>query len=309
LFYRNNDDESLESERNGTESEEKDRKMAVQQDIIQISNSLSSTREKRRARRKKGPKSPSEKCCLILIMISPVLLVLMIMYFMSIYNEAVQYEQKTNLLLRASEGRKETLQLHSPQQQVRSRNNHIQNIIENDKIIGEKKKEILVLTTSHGDIRIRMRPDLSAGSVDYIHRLVETGCQRCKFYRAEQKGILQGIMAKAGVAPNTEKGSCPPEAKSDSVGNCPEWDANCACHGPIMTRGAVGWAAGQAGGPDFFVDNYRLPATWWGTQHTNFGMIQDKKSLDVIDYIFTLPTEKKGLTFLKEEIHFQLRLE
>ena len=117
----------------------------------------------------------------------------------------------------------------------------------------EKTKETLVLYTKLGDIRITMRPDLSQGSVDYIHRLIAAGCERCKLYRAEERGILQGIMAKKGVSTNTEKGSCPPGAEREKVGDCPSWDKQCACHGPIMTRGAVAWAAGQAGGPEFFI--------------------------------------------------------
>jgi hypothetical protein len=34
-----------------------------------------------------------------------------------------------------------------------------------------------------------------------------------------------------------------------------------------MTKGMVAWAAGESG-PDFFMNNYKAKADWWGTQHT-----------------------------------------
>ncbi|OEU08990.1 hypothetical protein FRACYDRAFT_163599, partial [Fragilariopsis cylindrus CCMP1102] len=147
--------------------------------------------------------------------------------------------------------------------------------------------------TSHGNIRIPLRPDLSQGSVDYIHKLVESygegeRCMHCNLYRSEKPGILQGIMENKNVVPvNTVHGSCPPD---------------------VMTRGSVAWAAGDAGGPDFFIDGYPEPAKWWGTQHTNFGTIEEEDSLKILDFIFTLPTTAEdGMDFLKESIHFDLR--
>jgi hypothetical protein len=175
--------------------------------------------------------------------------------------------------------------------------------------------KFLVLTTTHGNIKITLRPDLSQGSVDYIHKLVESyggngkRCTHCNFYRAEKPGILQGIMEHKGVVPiNEVRGSCPPG--SEGVDNdCPEWDEHCGCHGPVMTRGAVAWAAGEAGGPDFFIDAYPDPAKWWGSQHTNFGFIEDDTSLKIIDSIFELPIESsEGMDFLKDSIHFDLVL-
>eukprot|EP00539_Tryblionella_compressa_P000987 CAMPEP_0178741452 /NCGR_PEP_ID=MMETSP0744-20121128/5146_1 /TAXON_ID=913974 /ORGANISM="Nitzschia punctata, Strain CCMP561" /LENGTH=247 /DNA_ID=CAMNT_0020394323 /DNA_START=92 /DNA_END=835 /DNA_ORIENTATION=- len=171
-------------------------------------------------------------------------------------------------------------------------------------------EEILVMTTKYGKIRIVLRPDLSAGSVEYIHRLIDSGiCRRCNLYRAEKPGILQGVMANPQIPVNEEKGSCPPGA--ETVHNdCPAWDAHCGCHGPVMTRGSVAWAAGQSGGPDFFIDNYKRPAEWWGTQHTNFGTIRDEESFQVIDHIFELPmTKSGGMTMLDAPIHFDLSLE
>lgn len=173
------------------------------------------------------------------------------------------------------------------------------------------KPKFLVLKTTIGDIKITLRPDLSQGSVDYIYKLVESygenRCMHCSFYRAENPGILQGIMENKGVVPtNTVRGSCPPG--SENVPNdCPDWDKHCGCHGPIMTRGSVAWAAGDPGGPDFFIDAYKKPADWWGTQHTNFGFIED---MSLVDSIFELPANREGgMTYLEDPIHFDLRLE
>ena len=176
--------------------------------------------------------------------------------------------------------------------------------------------KFLVLTTKHGNIKITLRPDLSKGSVDYIYQLVESyggngkRCMHCNFYRAEKPGILQGIMENKNVVPvNTVRGSCPKGAE-EVPNDCPAWDKHCACHGPVMKRGAVAWAAGEAGGPDFFIDGYREPAMWWGTQHTNFGFIDDEASLKVVDSIFELPiNETPDMNFLKDPIHFDLVLE
>lgn len=179
---------------------------------------------------------------------------------------------------------------------------------------GIVSKETLVLSTDVGDIRIVLRPDLSQESVDYVKQLalVQGACGRCSLYRAEKPGILQGILAakpdtKALPLSTVRKGACPPGY--ESVANeCPEWDGHCGCHGPTMTRGMVGWAAGDTG-PDFFIDAYRQPATWWGTQHTVWGELQDDASFAVLDVVWTLPAHVAGeLTHLDKPLHFELAL-
>jgi hypothetical protein len=170
-------------------------------------------------------------------------------------------------------------------------------------------KEIFVLTTSQGVIKIVLRPDLSKESMDYINAVVESGhCDRCNLYRAEQPGILQGVIENKAIHVPTAKGTCPVEAR-DVPNDCPGWDKGCGCHGPVMTRGMVGWAAGKTG-PDFFIDNYKRPGRWWGTQHTVFGDIQDKESLDIVNHIIMdLPvTHQKDMTYLKEPLHFEMEL-
>eukprot|EP00522_Entomoneis_paludosa_P012370 CAMPEP_0172455772 /NCGR_PEP_ID=MMETSP1065-20121228/12240_1 /TAXON_ID=265537 /ORGANISM="Amphiprora paludosa, Strain CCMP125" /LENGTH=330 /DNA_ID=CAMNT_0013208249 /DNA_START=77 /DNA_END=1069 /DNA_ORIENTATION=+ len=176
----------------------------------------------------------------------------------------------------------------------------------------QQQRQVLVLTTDLGPIRIVLRPDYSAESVKYIQDVVNPNgpsrCDRCNFYRAESKGILQGMITSNSVPVATQKGSCPHGLES-VPNNCPEWDKTCGCHGPIMERGYVGWAAGKMG-PDFFIDDYRKPAKFWGTQHTVWGQIVDENSLMVIQQIWTKPAKKKnGLTYLDEHIQFQMHIE
>lgn len=160
-------------------------------------------------------------------------------------------------------------------------------------------------------VKILLRPDLSESSVSYVKDLVSTGhCERCHWYRAEKPGILQGIIENSGLQqPIVMKGECP-DGYENVKNDCPQWDSSCGCHGPVMTRGAVGWAAGDTG-PDFFIDNYVRPAIWWGTQHTIWGHIIDDSSLSYIQTITTtLPVSKEsGLAMLNDHIHFTLSIE
>ena len=74
-----------------------------------------------------------------------------------------------------------------------------------------------------------------------------------KFYRAEKQLLLQGIISE-GPRNKVVLGPCPnPDYKPKS--KCPSHDPNCGCHGPIMTKGMVGWAGG-GGGPDFFINTF-----------------------------------------------------
>lgn len=172
------------------------------------------------------------------------------------------------------------------------------------------EEETLVISTQIGDLHIVLRSDLSPESVEYIQQLAATAptatCHNCRFYRAEKPGILQGNLDGQPQIPlATVKGRCP--MGSETVANdCPAWDAQCGCHGPVMTRGMVAWAAG-ATGPDFFIDAYQRPATWWGTQHTVWGQVRDPASLALVDAILQLPSSPGagGLTFLTDVIHFE----
>jgi cyclophilin family peptidyl-prolyl cis-trans isomerase len=164
---------------------------------------------------------------------------------------------------------------------------------------------VAILSTDMGDIKITLQPQFSPESVEYIQKISQDGCDRCAFYRAEKPGIFQGII-KSDQVPIVEKmGNCPPE-NSRARQECPKHDPHCGCHGPIMTKGMVGWAGGKTG-PDFFIDTYEKPATFWGNQHTVWGLITDEASLNLIKKIYDLPvTAQGGMHYLESNIKFKL---
>ena len=172
--------------------------------------------------------------------------------------------------------------------------------------------DFITLKTPHGNIRITLRPDLSPESVDYVRRIITSqscDADSCRLYRAEKPGILQGILksgadVQSPIAPNKVFGTCPEEYKSIKQ-DCPPHDPNCGCHGPIMVHGMVGWAAGTAGGPDFFINTYEKPAKHWGNQHTVWGFVDDQSSLDTIKRYWDLPTKMEGgMHMLVDEVPF-----
>lgn len=129
---------------------------------------------------------------------------------------------------------------------------------------------VWILETALGRLRINLRPDLSPESVAYVQAVVTAaekkgGCPLCRFYRAEKPGIFQGILPSDTVPLPAVHGNCPYNRNKNDTTN--QKENNDPCHGPIMTRGMVGWAGGLLG-PDFFIDSYPRPAEWWGTQHT-----------------------------------------
>jgi hypothetical protein len=204
--------------------------------------------EQRTLRRKKRSANPCNNMCLLSLMLAPLAIIIIVIYFLQVYNEMVQ--QQNGMLQTAGIKWAEAMKEKETAAEVMVQKNN--NLRAAQELIQERK-ETLVLTTALGQIKITMRTDLSEGSVDYINRLIASGtCNRCNFYRAEKPGILQGVMANKDVPTNQIRGNCP--SGVESVKNdCPPWDAQCGCHGPVMTKGAVAWAAGQAGGPDFFL--------------------------------------------------------
>ena len=69
----------------------------------------------------------------------------------------------------------------------------------------------------------------------------------------------------------------------------------------------MGWAAGTAGGPDFFINTYERPAKHWGNQHTVWGHVSDQDSLATIAKYWELPVKNVGgMHMLMEEVPFRL---
>ena len=182
---------------------------------------------------------------------------------------------------------------------------------------------LLIRTKEIGDIRIKFRPDLSGpSSIQYIIDVVEAAtaalktdgntnddgvvCTRCKFYRAEKKLLLQGVIAQNSIPSSAVVlGPCPEAAPPEL--HCPEHDPNCACHGPIMTKGMVGWAGGGEG-PDFFINTFDKPVDWWENQHTVWGEL-DEESIRVVESAYEFPvSEQGGMKMLDKKIAFSLAL-
>jgi len=72
--------------------------------------------------------------------------------------------------------------------------------------------------------------------------------------------LLQGVIAHHPSAASEDDvvvvrlGPCPIENYVPE-NECPKHDPDCGCHGPVMTRGMVGWAGGGSG-PDFFINTH-----------------------------------------------------
>ena len=178
-----------------------------------------------------------------------------------------------------------------------------------------------------GNIRISFRPDLAgSSSIQYIIDVVEAAtaasttdgvgsttninhgvkCNRCKFYRAETKLLLQGVIAQNSIPNNDVKlGPCPIENYVPKL-ECPEHDPNCGCHGPIMTKKMVGWAGGGSG-PDFFINTFDKPVDWWENQHTVWGEL-DEESIRVVESAYDLPAHMKGMRMLDTPVDFSIEL-
>jgi hypothetical protein len=225
----------------------------MQRAVQQESRTLSSSLTNKTTKKGSAYGVSHQRGCLIILVFIPIVLVVIVVVFLREYNSMQAFDQEMVNILKLTEDQA-TLQKQGDEEAVSA----AATSAEATPLAAEATRDVLVIATKLGDIRVVLRPDLSSGSVDYVHQLVESNkCDRCSFYRADERGILQGIMKKKDIPTNTILGSCP--AGSENVKNaCPAWDKNCSCHGPVMTRGAVAWAAGQSGGPDFFIDNYRV---------------------------------------------------
>lgn len=171
---------------------------------------------------------------------------------------------------------------------------------------GQPSIDYIIKAVTHASSR-RNSVGYNSGAQSANGRVLTKGhvCSRCKFYRAEQKLLLQGVIGEGSVAANKVLGPCSEEnyiPKED----CPKHDPNCGCHGPIMTRGMVGWAGG-GGGPDFFIVT-KPRVDWWEHQHTVWGDIRDEQSLSLVNSIYDLPAHMAGMRMLDSEIEFSLEL-
>ena len=144
------------------------------------------------------------------------------------------------------------------------------------------------LKTSYGNIRIKLMPEWSETSVEYVRLLAANALcsSECKLYRAEPGFLLQGVIRGFLPANKVTK------------------------EGPkIMERGEIGWAGG-ASGPDFFIYLGKEPATHFGKSHTVWGVIADDESMAVVEKIVMRPAKSEvpgGMHMIEEKMPIEIR--
>ena len=144
-------------------------------------------------------------------------------------------------------------------------------------------------------VRLRLLPHLSNESVAFLREAGSFGCAG-ELYRSESF-LVQGRIRCHQAMTKVVKAPCPAGTVMDAHRVCPPHDPKCGCHGPIMTRGMVGWAGGSAG-PDFFIYTGDAPATHWAHDHTVFAIVEDDESWATLGSIRKLPARSSGMTLL-----------
>ena len=136
-----------------------------------------------RRKRRRSSANPFHHLCRISLFLSPLLIVGAIIMFLRMYNEMLHQQ---DMVFTEAERIEQAKVANRPN--VRTKKQHeASSLTTPQHPVGELyKPEILLLTTKVGKIRIHLRPDLSKGSVDYIHRMMQEGCRRCNFYRVSR---------------------------------------------------------------------------------------------------------------------------
>jgi len=153
-----------------------------------------------------------------------------------------------------------------------------------------------------GALRVRLRPDLSASSADFVR---EAASMRCagSIDRADRAAVhARFACAAAGALPQTavSRGPCPPGVPPDPARKCPSGEPQCGCHGPLLSRGMVAWADGGTG-PDFFVaarEEDDTP-TKMGHGHTVFGEVEGDDSWAALERLRALPATQTDEGWLR----------
>lgn len=256
--------------------------------------------------------------------------VIVISILFSLGGSVIFFASRINLKSKSHDNNDETvplsLQDRSSQLRREKKSEEVSFTINRQKRNPSNTKGVLIRTNQIDNIRIIFRPDLAGpSSIQYIIDVVEaaeteaeasnngnnnhnyvTSCSRCNFYRAEKQLLLQGVIAQTTIPENkVTLGPCPINNYSPKLA-CPPHDPNCGCHGPIMTKGMVGWAGG-GGGPDFFLNTFDKPVDWWEHQHTVWGQL-DEQSIRNVERAYDLPAHMQGMRMLEEPINFTIEL-
>lgn len=162
---------------------------------------------------------------------------------------------------------------------------------------------MLRISTSLGDIRVALRPELAPNTVAYISRLARgegAPCDTCRFYRAES-------LPAPGAIDNFG-GPGPPYALIQGSFASADFKAVEKEAAPLVVRGD---ACFIGSGPDFFIAVGPHPE--WGAGHTVWGrVLGDMGTVD--DIADGQPKEEQTwgqthVTVLKTPLPFTLSLE
>jgi len=163
-------------------------------------------------------------------------------------------------------------------------------------------------------VRLKLLPRHSPSSVEFVRHAAASRC-RGELYRSENHFLVQGRISCSALpdgpkVPQVIKGQCPLGVKVEGR-QCPSHDPQCGCHGPIMSKGMVGWAGGSAG-PDFFIYTAHMdlnrcavrgcPATHWSHDHTVFAEVADEETWKTLAALYALPVKKGGMTFFDPKL-------
>ena len=168
-------------------------------------------------------------------------------------------------------------------------------------------------------VRLKLLPEYSRPSVDFVRFAADNSCDG-ELYRSENNFLVQGRIACSRLrggrssVPKVVKGACPAGVTPARLRQCPSHDPNCGCHGPIMSKGMVGWAGGSAG-PDFFIYTAHMtscavggcPATHWSHDHTVFATVADDQSWKTIETLYSLPVKRGGMTFFEKKVQVTVK--
>ncbi|GLU05501.1 hypothetical protein SLE2022_226000 [Rubroshorea leprosula] len=151
-------------------------------------------------------------------------------------------------------------------------------------LIFGKGEGIVEMETKYGTLHIKLFPDCSPHSVDYILKLLALRhCAGCKIYRAENRG--HSWDSEGNHIKNTPLG--PPfaliqgtlEAQGTTFKKIPTE----AC--PTISRGSVAWVGS---GPEFFISLANHPE--WKKAYTVFGFVLPE-DMGIAEKIAQLPTK------------------
>jgi hypothetical protein len=163
--------------------------------------------------------------------------------------------------------------------------------------------DVVRFSTSLGDIRVALRPDLAPKTVAFIADLArrgDAGCASCRFYRAE------GLPAPGAV--DNFGGPGPPYALIQGSFSVPDFVPIDKEGAPLVVRGD---ACFIGSGPDFFIAVGPHPE--WGSGHTVWGrVLGDMSTVDDIALRQPQKEETWGqthVTVLQTPLPFSLALE